>query len=49
MNLPLALAFVMESSDGYLSESYVRNMVEQAREQLIYVNDIDTSLDSKDE
>ncbi|MDV7718290.1 PTS N-acetylglucosamine transporter subunit IIBC [Pediococcus ethanolidurans] len=49
INLPLVLAFVMENNDNYISVDRVREIVEQAKQQLIYVNDIDTSADSDDE
>ncbi|PIO81266.1 PTS N-acetylglucosamine transporter subunit IIBC [Pediococcus damnosus] len=49
MNLPLALAMVMEPSNDYLTHDRVRELVKQAQSQLIYVNDIDTSADSEDE
>jgi len=40
MNLSLAMAIVMEPVDGYLSSDRVQEIVNEARNQLIYVNAI---------
>lgn len=40
MNLSLAMAIVMEPVNGYLSADRVREIVEEAKNQLTYVNDV---------
>jgi len=40
MNLPLALALLMEPSEHYLSGERVHELVEAARQQIVYMNEI---------
>lgn len=40
MNLPLTLAFVMESQDDYLTNERVREIVAEAQRSVVYINDI---------
>jgi len=47
MNLPLALALVMEPSKDYLTEERVQQLVDESRTQLAYMNTINQ--DSEDE
>ncbi|GEP19309.1 PTS sugar transporter subunit IIA [Pediococcus argentinicus] len=49
MNLPLVLAVVMEPKKEYISDDRIRTLINNAREQIIYVNDLDVSADDDDE
>lgn len=49
MNLPVVMAVCMEPSDNYLTPKKMRDIVKQAREQLMYVNDIEVEEDDDDE
>ncbi|MFT9096958.1 PTS sugar transporter subunit IIA [Liquorilactobacillus sp.] len=40
MNLPLTLAFVMESQEDYLTNKRVREIVAEAQQSVVYINDI---------
>ncbi|MFT8424856.1 MAG: PTS N-acetylglucosamine transporter subunit IIBC [Liquorilactobacillus sp.] len=40
MNLPLTLAFVMESQEDYLTNKRVREIVAEAQRSVVYINDI---------
>lgn len=40
MNLPLALAFTMEPQDNYLTAQRVREIVAEAQQAVVYINDI---------
>lgn len=47
MNLPLALAFLMEPNQNYLTEDRIREILKEAQEAMVYVNDI--KVDDDDE
>ncbi|AVL00718.1 PTS N-acetylglucosamine transporter subunit IIBC [Pediococcus inopinatus] len=49
MNLPVVLAVTMESTDDYLTSQKMRELIDQARQQLVYVNDINIEADDDDE
>ncbi|MFT8363223.1 MAG: PTS N-acetylglucosamine transporter subunit IIBC [Sporolactobacillus sp.] len=49
MNLPAVLALTLEPSADYLSGQRVREILEEARQQIVYVNDIQTEADEDDE
>lgn len=49
MNLPVILAATMEPADKYLTPEKMRELIQQAREQLVYVNDISVEDDDDDE
>lgn len=49
MNLPLAFALAMEDADGYLAEEDVRRIVEEAKAEIRYINDISLDDDDEDE
>lgn len=40
MNLPLTLAFVMESQEDYLTNKRAREIVAEAQRSVVYINDI---------
>lgn len=47
MNLPLALAFLMEPDQNYLQADRVRDILTQAKDSMVYVNDM--QVDDDDE
>lgn len=49
MNLPLAFLIAMEPKDNYISEQKMRTIVEEAKYEIKYVNDIADSGDEEDE
>lgn len=49
MNLPAVLAITLTPEDEYLSEDRVRALISEAKDQLIYVNDIKTEMSDDDE
>lgn len=49
MNLPLAFGLAMEPADDYLTAEQVRFIVENARQEIRYVNDISVDGDDEDE
>lgn len=49
MNLSLAMAITMEPAKDYLTPERIREIVEGARDQIKYVNDLATSADEDDE
>lgn len=49
MNLSLALAIVMEPANDYLSAERVRAIVDEARDQLTYVNDVASQMSGDDD
>lgn len=50
MNLPLAIQIAMESQEDYISVDRMREMVENAKQEIKYVNDIaDDDGDEEDE
>ncbi|KRM35459.1 phosphotransferase system, mannose fructose-specific component IIA [Agrilactobacillus composti DSM 18527 = JCM 14202] len=40
MNLPLALAFAMEPKTAYISSNRVKAIIEQAKDAIVYINDL---------
>lgn len=49
INLPLALAFVLEPDDDYLEVNRVQQIVMEAQKALTYVNTVEPELDENDE
>lgn len=49
MNLPLALIVAMEPADDYLTPERMREIVEEARQEVKYVNDLAAEGDDDDE
>lgn len=49
MNLPLAFGLAMEPADDYLTAEQVRFIVENAKQEIRYVNDISVDGDDEDE
>lgn len=49
MNLPLAFSLAMEPCDAYLTEDQIREMVETAKQEIKYINDISLDGDDEDE
>lgn len=49
MNLSLAMAITMEPAKDYLTPERIREIVEGARDQIKYVNDLAASADEDDE
>lgn len=51
MNLPLVLTLAMAASAGSLDAEGVRHAIEEARNQIVYINDVlaDAALDEEDE
>lgn len=49
VNLPLAFALAMESTDEYLTEDEVRDVIASAKEEMKYINDISVEEDEDDE
>lgn len=49
MNLPLALQVAMEPQDAYISEEHMRQMIEDAKQEIKYVNEITDDGDDEDE
>lgn len=47
INLPLAMAFVMEPQKSYLTKEKIENLIQDARNQIVYVNAMD--LNGKDD
>lgn len=49
MNLPLAFAMAMEPADGYMTDEQVRFIIENAKNEIRYINDIAADGDDEDE
>ncbi len=52
MNLPVVMSIILAlPKDDYVDENFLRNCLEDARQQLVYVNDkfLQTELDEEDE
>ncbi|MCO7124695.1 PTS N-acetylglucosamine transporter subunit IIBC [Sporolactobacillus shoreicorticis] len=49
VNLPLALAFMMETSNSYLTNTRVRAIVADAQHSIIYMNEKSVEVDADDE
>lgn len=49
MNLPLAIALAMQPTDDYLTMDEIRNIVESAKNEIKYINDIVDDEDEEDE
>lgn len=49
MNLPLAFNIAMEDSDDYISADRMREIVEESRAEVKYVNDLAAEGDDEDE
>lgn len=49
MNLPIVLAIVLSPDHDYLTEDRIRQLITEAREQLVYVNDIKAEVSDDDE
>lgn len=49
MNLPLIMALVMEPDQNYLTTDRIHTLVQEAKDQLAYVNDISVEADDDDE
>lgn len=49
MNLSLAMAITMEPAKDYLTSDRIKEIVEGARNQIKYVNELATSMDEDDE
>ena len=49
MNLPLAFTIAMEDTDDYISAERMREIVEESRAEMKYVNDLASGEDEDDE
>lgn len=49
MNLPLAFTIAMEDADDYISAERMREIVEESRAEMKYVNDLASGEDEDDE
>ncbi len=49
MNLPLAFTIAMEDADDYISAERMREIVEESRAEMKYVNDLAAEGDDEDE
>lgn len=49
MNLPLAFTIAMEDADDYISAERMREIVEESRAEMKYVNDLASEEDEDDE
>jgi Phosphotransferase system, mannose/fructose-specific component IIA len=49
MNLPVVLAVVLSPGTDYLTGKHIRELISEARNQLVYVNDIKVSMSEEDE
>lgn len=49
MNLPLAFGLAMEPADDYMTADQVRMIVENAKQEIKYINDISLDGDDEDE
>ncbi len=49
MNLPLALVFALEPADDYLSAERVREIVEDAKSEIKYANDLAAQMGDDDD
>ncbi|WP_018664848.1 PTS sugar transporter subunit IIA [Heyndrickxia acidiproducens] len=49
MNLPVILSLLLESGDGYLTAEQIQSALQDAKEQLVYVNDYVANLPEEDE
>lgn len=49
MNLPLAFTIAMEDTDDYISAERMREIVEESRAKMKYVNDLASEGDDEDE
>lgn len=49
MNLPLILAFILESDDVLLTQELVHQYVEESKKQIVYVNEANFAVDDDDE
>ncbi len=49
MNLPLAFTIAMEDADDYISAERMREIVEESRAEIKYVNDLVSEGDDEDE
>lgn len=49
MNLPLTLALVLESEDTPLTHELVNQYVEESKNQIVYVNEVNSAVDEDDE
>lgn len=49
MNLPLAFTLAMEDTDDYISAERMREIVEESRAEMKYVNDLASEEDEDDE
>ncbi len=49
MNLPLAFTIAMEDADDYISAERMREIVEESRAEIKYVNDLASEGDDEDE
>ena len=49
MNLPLAFTIAMEDADDYISAERMREIVEESRAEMKYVNDLASEGDDEDE
>ena len=49
INLPLTLALVLESEDTPLTQELVHQYVEDSKNQIVYVNEVNFAVDEDDE
>lgn len=49
INLPCALSLALQPEDGYLTRQQIRQILEESRNHLIYVNEYQASEDQEDE
>lgn len=49
MNLPIILAIALSPESDYLTEDRIRTLISEAKDQLIYVNDIKAEMSDDDE
>lgn len=49
MNLPLALALFLEPKQEYLTTEHVEKLIEQAKNEIVYINELQVDDDDDDE
>ncbi|WP_010630717.1 PTS sugar transporter subunit IIA [Sporolactobacillus vineae] len=49
MNLPIVLAITLSPDKDYLTDDQIRHLIDEARNQLVYVNDIKAEMSEEDE
>ncbi|NVY96004.1 PTS N-acetylglucosamine transporter subunit IIBC [Lactobacillus sp. DCY120] len=49
MNLPLALSLLLTLPKGYLEKQQIRTAVQEARQQLVYVNDVVANMEADED